>query len=69
MTVTQDNQVLLTVAEVAAVLRVSKMTVYRLIHEGAFRDATGTDGAIRVGRCFRIHQWAASLVYSAGAAR
>lgn len=33
--------------EVAAALRVSKMTVYRLIHGGELR-------AIRVGRSFRI---------------
>jgi excisionase family DNA binding protein len=37
----------LTVAEVAAVMRVSKMTVYRLVHSG---DLT----AVRVGRSFRV---------------
>ena len=38
----------LTVAEVAALMRVSKMTVYRLVHGG---DLT----AVRVGRSFRVH--------------
>jgi excisionase family DNA binding protein len=37
----------LTVAEVAAIARVSKMTVYRLVH-------TGTLESIRVGGSFRI---------------
>ncbi|MBB1245867.1 MULTISPECIES: helix-turn-helix domain-containing protein [Streptomyces] len=37
----------LTVAEVAAVMRVSKMTVYRLVHSGHLP-------AIRVGRSFRV---------------
>jgi excisionase family DNA binding protein len=37
----------LTVAEVAAVLRVSKMTVYRLVHSGEL-------ASVRVGRSFRV---------------
>jgi excisionase family DNA binding protein len=37
----------LTVAEVAALMRVSKMTVYRLVH-------SGTLPAVRVGRSFRV---------------
>jgi len=37
----------LTVAEVAAVMRVSKMTVYRLVHSGEL-------SAARVGRSFRV---------------
>ncbi len=37
----------LTVAEVASVMRVSKMTVYRLVHSGEL-------GAVRVGRSFRV---------------
>ena len=37
----------LTVAEVAAVMRVSKMTVYRLVHSGEMP-------AVRVGRSFRV---------------
>jgi len=38
---------LLTVAEVAALMRVSKMTVYRLVHSGELP-------ALRVGRSFRV---------------
>lgn len=38
----------LTVAEVSAVMRVSKMTVYRMVH-------TGELPAVRVGRTFRIN--------------
>jgi excisionase family DNA binding protein len=41
----------LTVAEVAAVMRVSKMTVYRLVHAGHLP-------AIRVGRSFRVPEQA-----------
>jgi excisionase family DNA binding protein len=37
----------LTVAEVAALMRVSKMTVYRLVHGGEL-------SAVRVGRSFRV---------------
>ena len=37
----------LTVAEVAALMRVSKMTVYRLVHGGDLP-------AVRVGRSFRV---------------
>jgi excisionase family DNA binding protein len=37
----------LTVAEVAAIMRVSKMTVYRLVHGGEL-------AAARVGRSFRV---------------
>ncbi len=41
----------LTVAEVAQAMRVSKMTVYRLVH-------AGTLPAIQVGRSFRIPEQA-----------
>jgi excisionase family DNA binding protein len=41
----------LTVAEVATVMRVSKMTVYRLVHAGELP-------AIRVGRSFRVPEQA-----------
>ena len=41
----------LTVAEVAEAMRVSKMTVYRLVH-------AGTLPAIQVGRSFRIPEQA-----------
>ena len=37
----------LTVAEVATLMRVSKMTVYRLVHSGELP-------ALRVGRSFRV---------------
>lgn len=37
----------LTVAEVASVMRVSKMTVYRLVHSGELP-------AVRVGKSFRV---------------
>ncbi len=47
-----DASQLLTVAEVAARLRVSKMTVYRLIHGGQL-------SALRVGRSFRVPTQAA----------
>ena len=39
----------MTVGEVAAVLRVSTMTVYRLINAGEL-------AAVRVGRSFRVRQ-------------
>jgi excisionase family DNA binding protein len=41
----------LTVAEVAAAMRVSKMTVYRLVHSGEMP-------AVRVGRSFRVPEQA-----------
>ena len=41
----------LTVAEVAALMRVSKMTVYRLVHGGGLP-------AVRVGRSFRVPEQA-----------
>lgn len=37
----------LTIAEVAAKMRVSKMTVYRMVHSGELP-------ALRVGRSFRV---------------
>lgn len=46
-----NEVVFLTVAEVAAVMRVSKMTVYRLVHSGHLP-------AIRVGRSFRVPEQA-----------
>ncbi len=41
----------LTVAEVATLMRVSKMTVYRLVHNGELP-------AVRVGRSFRVPEQA-----------
>ena len=42
-----SNARFMTVAEVADVLRVSKMTVYRLVHSGEMP-------AVRFGRSFRV---------------
>ncbi|MBO1753657.1 helix-turn-helix domain-containing protein [Allobranchiibius sp. CTAmp26] len=41
----------MTVAEVATIMRVSKMTVYRLVHSGELE-------AVRVGRSFRVPEGA-----------
>ena len=54
----------LTVAEVASAMRVSKMTVYRLVHSGELP-------AVRVGRSFRVperavHDYLRDSFYSAG---
>jgi excisionase family DNA binding protein len=54
----------LTVAEVAAMMRVSKMTVYRLVHSGELP-------AVRVGKSFRVpekavHDYLANAYYDAG---
>ncbi len=38
---------LLTVAEVATMMRVSRMTVYRLVHDGAI-------DSVKVGRSYRV---------------
>lgn len=48
-----------TVAEVANVMRVSKMTVYRMIHAGDIP-------AIRVGKSFRVPQQAVEQIMSQG---
>ncbi len=54
----------LTIAEVAAMMRVSKMTVYRLVHNGDL-------AAVRVGRSFRVreedaNEYIRSSFYNAG---
>lgn len=49
----------LTVAEVAELLRVSKMTVYRMVHAGEIP-------AVRVGRSFRVPQLAVEELLSNG---
>jgi excisionase family DNA binding protein len=54
----------LTIAEVAAMMRVSKMTVYRLVHSGELP-------AVRVGRSFRVteddvNEYLRKSFYSAG---
>jgi excisionase family DNA binding protein len=53
-----------TVAEVAAMMRVSKMTVYRMLHNGEIP-------ALRVGRSFRVreedvNEYLRKSFYSAG---
>jgi excisionase family DNA binding protein len=59
-----DEVTFLTVAEVAAVMRVSKMTVYRLVHSGELP-------AVRVGRSFRVpdkavHDYLQASFFQAG---
>lgn len=54
----------LTVAEVAGMMRVSKMTVYRLVHAGELP-------AVRVGRSFRVpeqavHHYLENAFFDAG---
>ncbi|MPZ64771.1 MAG: helix-turn-helix domain-containing protein [Pseudonocardiaceae bacterium] len=54
----------LTVAEVAGMMRVSKMTVYRLVHAGELPAA-------RVGRSFRVpehavHRYLENAFFDAG---
>lgn len=44
---THGDAQLLTIAEVANALRVSKMTIYRMVHSGQLP-------AMRVGRSFRV---------------
>lgn len=53
MTADLDDVRFLTVAEVAEMMRVSKMTVYRLVHAGELP-------AIRFGRSFRVPESAVS---------
>ena len=55
MEVPISERALLTVAEVASLMRVSKMTVYRLVHNGELP-------AVRVGRSFRVHAKIRSIV-------
>ncbi|MBP2322313.1 excisionase family DNA binding protein [Kibdelosporangium banguiense] len=62
---TAINQVqFLTVAEVAKMMRVSKMTVYRLVHSGEMP-------AVRVGKSFRVpekavHTYLENAYFDAG---
>ena len=51
----------MTVTEVADIMRVSKMTVYRLIHSGEMP-------AIRVGKSFRVPEAAVSQMIHSGLA-
>ncbi len=54
----QPSPHFMTVTEVAEVMRVSKMTVYRLIHAGELP-------AIRVGKSFRVPQAAVDQLFDA----
>lgn len=56
----QPSPRFMTVTEVADVMRVSKMTVYRLIHAGELP-------AIRVGKSFRVPQAAVDHLLDASA--
>lgn len=47
MSTGNDSACFLTVAEVAEMMRLSRMTVYRLVHGGELP-------AVRVGRSFRV---------------
>lgn len=47
----------MTVAEVAAIMRVSKMTVYRLVHSGELE-------AVQVGRSYRVPEEAVTAYLS-----
>lgn len=49
----------LTVAEVAELMRVSKMTVYRMVHSGEIP-------AVRMGRSFRVPEAAVEKMISEG---
>ncbi|WP_026460605.1 helix-turn-helix domain-containing protein [Schaalia suimastitidis] len=49
----------MTVSEVADMMRVSRMTVYRLIHSGELP-------AIRVGKSFRVPEVAVNQMLQAG---
>ncbi|GAA4418362.1 hypothetical protein GCM10023169_07850 [Georgenia halophila] len=49
----------LTVAEVAQLMRVSKMTVYRMVHSGDLP-------AVRMGRSFRVPEAAVEKLISEG---
>ncbi|MCX6464705.1 MAG: helix-turn-helix domain-containing protein [Pseudonocardiales bacterium] len=54
----EDVGAFLTVAEVAERMRVSKMTVYRLVHSGELP-------AVRFGRSFRVQRGAVDELISA----
>lgn len=56
----EEKGTFLTIAEVAEIMRVSKMTVYRLVHAGEMP-------AVRVGRSFRVHESAVNEYLEASA--
>lgn len=49
MTTPVSNRMYVTVAEIASLLRVSKMTIYRLVHSGELKG-------VPVGRSIRVHR-------------
>ncbi len=51
-----------TVPEAAEIMRVSKMTVYRMIHAGDFGDGA----VVRIGRSFRIRSSAIERITRIG---
>lgn len=53
---------MLTVTEVAKILRVSKMTVYRFVHSGEL-------ASVRVGRSIRIPLVAAKAFFEGGSSK
>jgi excisionase family DNA binding protein len=57
-----DDVKFLTVAEVAAIMRVSKMTVYRLVHGEELE-------AVQVGRSFRVPEQAVNSYLDTAAVR
>ena len=57
----EEKGTFLTIAEVAEIMRVSKMTVYRLIHSGDLP-------AIRVGKSFRVPEAALGQIIESGLA-
>lgn len=59
MTERMDAPRFLTVAEVAELMRVSRMTVYRMVHSGEIPS-------VRVGRSFRVPQRAVEEMLSQG---
>lgn len=59
MVESQGSSPFLTVAEVAESLRVSKMTVYRMVHSGELP-------AVRVGRSFRVPEAAVDQLIAEG---
>ena len=53
-----SEQRFMTVAEVASIMRVSRMTVYRMVHEGQI-------ASVKVGRSFRVPEHAVNAYLQA----
>jgi excisionase family DNA binding protein len=62
----EDLPLSMTVAEVAAVLRVGRTTVYELIHRWNATDGREGLPACRLGRCIRVPGAAVVRLLSAG---